>query len=319
MSTPKRERPWIADDELNGLEHGWWEGNAELVARFWEMDRSISSLLRAHYLSDIRSFFLDGRKSSRVLELGCGSGWVGQAIAGNGIAILGTDFSQAQLTLAKDNAERLGLSSATQYTLATSADWPEETAACDSVLIHSFLHHLDGHELESFLDELAARTAPGTRIAIFEPAFYEAEMPTTSSHFGKIAHRLATRVAERINRDIIALNDADERRRAAFVKLFETADSKGWYLSPKEVPFGQEAFTADLSKRFKIVSNNWAIVYTVGWAFERNLLRHTPATEHRLWPILTLLDRLLAKDTKFLKQRLRKPAHAFHIWKCVKL
>lgn len=118
----KHERPRVADPEINKLEHEWWENNAALVARFWEMETSISDILRQSYLHEIKNFFLKGRSEVTVLELGCGSGWVGQSIAGNNIRIIGTDFSESQLALARANSTRRGLDKVTSYRVSTSAE-----------------------------------------------------------------------------------------------------------------------------------------------------------------------------------------------------
>jgi 2-polyprenyl-3-methyl-5-hydroxy-6-metoxy-1,4-benzoquinol methylase len=314
----KRTRPLVADADLNTTEHAWWERNAALVARFWEMDPSFSGVLRRGYLSKIRSFFMEGRKDVTVLELGCGSGWVGQSIAGAGLRILGTDFSEAQLGLARRNAEARGLGEAATYRLSTSAEWPEETPACNAVLIHSFLHHLDDPELDDFLDNLKARTSPGTRIVLFEPAFYEDEPSGSPRPWTAGANRLAARLVARIDRDQKAQSPSDEQARAAFVQLFTDANERGWYLSPKEIPFGLEDFTRRLSDRFEVRQHGWAVIDLIGWAFERNLMSTPPPREHWLWPFVVRLDALVASDAAYLGRRLRRPAHAFHLWYAVR-
>lgn len=102
------------------------------------------------------------------------------------------------------------------------------------------------------------------------------------------------------------------------MKLFEEADAKGWYLSPKEVPFGLERFSRELGKRFDIVGSHWAIIFLIGWVFNRNLVTSPLTSEHWLWNLIVRLDRLLARDTSFLHARLRKPGHAFHVWHCIR-
>lgn len=307
-----------ADPLTNKLEHEWWDRNAALISRFWEMDTSISDVLRGGYLRAIRDFFLEGRPEVKVLELGCGSGWVGQSIAGNNVKIVGTDFSESQIELARSNAARSGMAASTSYHVMSSGEWPAEADECGAVLIHSFLHHLDWSEINQLFDELQSRIAPGTRIAFFEPAFYETPAQPASHRISNAILRLAERLVSRVNSDLSADGPLDLESKEKFLKLFEDAEANGWYLSPKEVPFGQEQFTALLRERFDVVSSRWAIIYLIGWVFERNLLKSKPAREHWLWPWIVRLDAMMARDTAFLRSRLRKPAHAFHLWHCVK-
>ncbi len=314
----KIERLQSVDPLTNKLEHEWWERNAALVSRFWEMDTSISDVLRRRYLHAIKRFFLEGRSEVKVLELGCGSGWVGQSIAGGNVKIVGTDFSESQIEMARSRAVRQGIAHTTSYHVMSSGEWPAEAQECGAVLIHSFLHHLDWNEINKLLDELKMRVAPGTRIAFFEPAFYEASTKVSRSRVSESILRLAERMVSKVNSDMSAGAQLDFESRDRFLKLFEDAEANGWYLSPKEVPFGQEKFTAVLQERFDVVSSSWAIIFLIGWVFERNLLKNKPQREHWLWPWIVRLDAMMARDTAFLQSRLRKPAHAFHLWHCVK-
>jgi hypothetical protein len=51
---------------------------------------------------------------AHVVELGCGSGWVGQSICGPELRITGTDFSASQIALARENAARKRLGAFTR-------------------------------------------------------------------------------------------------------------------------------------------------------------------------------------------------------------
>jgi SAM-dependent methyltransferase len=317
----KEKRDQRASAELNALEHAWWEQNAGLVARFWEMEDGLSRIIRKAYLNRARRFFVGGKKLATVLELGCGSGWVGQMLARPDLRIVGTDFSAAQIKLAVANARRKGLEAYTKYSVASSAEWPAEAGRADGVLIHAFLHHLDQDEIDRFFDDLIAIMPGGTKVWLLEPAFHNREPgpPGAGKWRSKILVELATIINKRLTAFFRRRGDQNEEAREEFLSLARLAQSNGWYLSPKEVPFEVDEFTSYLTCRMDVRAHYWVVINAVGWAFESNLVRKKEAlrvAKRWAWPLLSAIDRILARDQATLKQQLRPPAYAFHVWEC---
>jgi 2-polyprenyl-3-methyl-5-hydroxy-6-metoxy-1,4-benzoquinol methylase len=315
-------RPYHSSPEVDAAEQDWWNRHAALIARVWEMNDEVSRAVRGRYLAAARDFFLRGEGSAvTIVELGCGSGWVGQSIAGPKLRIIGTDFSSAQIELARANAARRGVSDFVRYEVASAGSWPSDAARPHGVLIHAFLHHLSGAELDAFFATVRRHIRNGTKIFVYEPAFYasgrtEARPHAATSALLGIANWVIARLSAYYERNRLI----DEETRAGFLGLMHAADRQAWYLSPKEVPFDVGELTARLREFASIDRSYWATVQAVGWTFETNLV-----TDERIrkrvcrfaLPLLLLIDRMLANDEAFLRQLLTPPNHAFRVWEAI--
>jgi SAM-dependent methyltransferase len=319
----KIERDARSSASLNELEHEWWNEHAGTVARVWEMDDAVSRAARASYLRRIKRFLQAPRGEARILELGCGSGWVGQALAGPRLRIVGTDFSENQIALAKRNAAARRVAPYCSYYVAGANDWPRHAEGVNGVLVHAFLHHLDDTEIDGILDALEDRLPAGAKVLCYEPAFHATRAgggPSRSRRAG-VALRAAARLHAGLSRLYAGAGLLDGAAVQRFTALQEKASAEGWYLSPKEVPFDVDAFTERLARRFDVRDSYWATVYTIGWAFETNmlsspLLRRIGASS--VVPLFALADRWIARDEPYLRSVLSPPAHAFRIWECAK-
>ena len=315
------ERPYRADPEIARLEQEWWDANAPLVAKVWELHDEVSRVARRRYLHEARRFFsADGGADAHVIELGCGSGWVGQSLCGPQLRITGTDFSASQIALARDNAARKGLGACTHYQVATSGVWPSLDRAPTGVLIHAFLHHLDGAELDAFFSMLHQNVSPGTQIWVYEPAFYSqppAGQANAAPAPNPAAYRLATTIVSRSS-DLyrrLGLVDVDTRDR--FSALYARANDLGWHLSPKEVPLDLESFDRDIARHVTVSRSYWATAFLIGWIFETNLIR-SPAlrmlASQTLVRLLALLDSRIVRDDEFLRATFVAPNYGFRVW-----
>ena len=307
--------------ETNDREKAWWNEHAELIAKVWEMHRDVSWKVRAGYLRRAREFFLRGRGSATVLELGCGSGWVGQFIAGPELRIIGTDFSVSQIALASRNAAARGLGAFCRYTVTDSVKLSGDIKSADGVLIHAFMHHLDSAEIDELLENLSANLLPGARIWLYEPAFYRATPICTPALRG--ASRIVLQGAIRLVTWLSSLYRQhallDEGTLARFLALQNEASERGWYLSPKEIPFDVDEFSVALAGKFKVSQSYWATVYLVGWVFETNLLKHDLLRRifaSLVVPALRFADERIAMADDYLRGGLVAPNHAFRVWEC---
>ncbi len=318
--TLRTERTHTESKETNDAERAWWNENAELISRVWEMHPEVSWGSRAGYLRRAKRFFLRGRQEASVLELGCGSGWVGQFIAGPELRIVGTDQSESQISLAVANAAARGLDAFCRYSVVDTVKLPCDMKAADGVLIHAFMHHLDGGEVAGLLDDLAGSLLAGTRLWFYEPAFYRSA-PESSSRgaappFGL---RQATWLVQRLSSFYRSRKLLDESTMEQFNALMKQASESGWYVSPKEVPFVVEDFSAALERRFRVAQSYWATVNQVGWAYETNLIadpQWRKLASSTVVPLLRLADENLARDEGYLRAIMVAPNYAFRVWEC---
>ena len=321
MSAPAKsvERPYRAAPEIARLEQQWWDEHAPLVAKVWELHDEVSHVARRRYLRRARHFFTAGRDDAHVVELGCGSGWVGQSICGPRLRITGTDFSGSQIALARENAACKRLDAFTRYQVATSSVWPSLDCAGTGILIHAFLHHLDGAEVDAFFDMLHRNVPPGTQIWIYEPAFY-ANRPEGRAAEGTakpFAYRAAAAIVTRMSTLYRRLNLLDTDTRDSFTALFARAIDAGWYLSPKEVPFELNSFDRTLARHMAISRSYWATADLIGWVFEVNLIR-SPAlrllASQTLVRLLALLDDQVVCNDGFMRMYCVAPNYGFRVW-----
>ncbi|MGE0876463.1 MAG: class I SAM-dependent methyltransferase [Burkholderiales bacterium] len=313
-------RPERAEPFLNALEREWWDANASTIARVWQMPDEVSRFVRQGYLQRARQFLTEGRSRTTVIELGCGSGWVGQSIAGPDLHIVGIDFSSAQIGLASTRATETGVAAFCSYSLSGNETLSKEPPTADAALLHAYLHHLDEAEIASTLQALRATLAPGARIWIYEPAF-RADRVTTQRI------RLSTRIAMRaalVGSRMVRLAGAACRVRnstvaAKFEELAALARKSGWYLSPKEVPLEDAAFTHQLARHFRVRSSYWATLHLVGWAYECALLERSVCRRiacGTYLPLARIAERLALLDAAAVEFATTPPRHAFKVWEC---
>ncbi len=309
-----------SDAALNARELAWWNANAATIARVWEMPVEVSRVVRGRYLERARNFFLEGRERATVLELGCGSGWVGQALAGPRLAIVGVDFSQAQIDLALGRARRTGVEAYCRYFVSTPGERPQALPQVDAALIHAYLHHLDDEEIDGALAEVRAALSPGARVWIYEPAFRTApapaRRPALRSRLGMRLCAVGARLL-RVAGGLLGLRD--EAVDARFQALAGEAQRNGWYLSPKEVPLQEEAFTRRLERTFRVRSSYWATLHLVGWAYECALLEDSVLRKLACALYLRMaraVDAWALRDEAMVAAATTPPAHAFRVWEC---
>lgn len=315
----KLERDYISSQETNACELEWWNSHAGLVSKVWEMHSDISWTIRKHYLSRAQFFFKNSGKKMTILELGCGSGWVGQSIAGPDLRIIGTDFSAAQIDLARENAKSRHVDKYCEYRISNESDWTETVKEADGILIHAFLHHLDGRELDSLLCGIRANARPGTKIWIYEPSFYQSPSQG-DSRLGWSAWALfsITNYLVDLLRNVYnRFHLIDHETEDSFSRLTCDAEANKWYLSPKEVPFNIDAFSRQLTQIMELRNQYWATIFLIGWAYHSNLLTNAGLRKlinRTILPLFSLTDRLLAKEREYLKRTIVAPLYAFHVW-----
>lgn len=240
-----RTRNIIADEETNQLESKWWDENAQVIEAIWTLPGSIRLAVREHYLKRAKSFFLWSSESSKplkVIEIGCGSGWVGRIIAEpNIINIVGLDMSEQQIQIANQEAIKANISETCQYYCQDLANFVmSENSNYSSVLIHAILHHLSWQEIHSIFQQIVA-LGSGTKIFVYEPVYlskhyrnnsflWRTLRKTVKVMFG-FPYSLGKLFAYRFEKSY------DESLAKEINYITEEASKNNWVLSPKEIVF----------------------------------------------------------------------------------
>jgi 2-polyprenyl-3-methyl-5-hydroxy-6-metoxy-1,4-benzoquinol methylase len=230
----RTERILESTKEIDEAERIWWDTNAEIIEKIWAQNLELQKQIRLSYLSRMKKFFLSdsSKRPFKVLEIGCGTGWVGRLVAGPDLHIIGTDFSEGQLTIARQMAKQFGQDKYCVYELADASSFQDDV---DGVIIHALLHHLSAKELEIFFGQFA-KFKPGTKIFIYEPVFFN-KQTGEKSFFDKVTNKLIDVVKTYALNRAKKIGHEDTELVLQMDSIFKAADKNGWYISPKEVPF----------------------------------------------------------------------------------
>lgn len=159
----------------------WWDKFAEIMAEQWFLTPSLNALLRKRYEDDYKAFLF--KPGGRLLEIGCGTGWIGMNFAEMGMEVDGTDFSEEQLSIARCLANDKNLTTIQFFQRDLIADKIQgRFEDYDAILINAVLHHLSVDEYQMVLRNCAALLRPGGKIYIYEPID-----PKTEGGLGRVA------------------------------------------------------------------------------------------------------------------------------------
>lgn len=239
-----------SDVHIDESEREWWNMNAPTVEKIWAQNIDFQKSIRLPYLSRMRGFFLKGAKNLpiRILEIGCGTGWVCRLIAGKDIHIIGTDFSEGQLAIARSMAQKLNKAEFCTYELADASTFQKEV---DGVVIHALLHHLSSEELNKFFDEFS-QLPKGTRVFLYEPVFFQKQSGKPSFR-DKVINKLIYKLKNYALNKAKQVGSEDVELSSAMNKITLDAEKNGWYISPKEVPFAEGELESYLGPHFQIL------------------------------------------------------------------
>jgi len=161
---------------LDDAERAWWHEHGDLEDRFcWVQPPDVQRVLRGEYLERVVACVHPG---DRVLEVGCGAGWLTLLLAELGASkVTGIDFSPHQVALAERAAERAG-ATGVHFEVCTLEEMAERGGGFDVVVMHAFLHHLATDEVEAAVAHAASVLAPGGRLVVFEPTLFRRGRPT---------------------------------------------------------------------------------------------------------------------------------------------
>ena len=107
-------------------------------------------------------------KGKRILDAGCGDGWLSVILAKRGAIVDGFDISPSAIKFAQDRAAINGVGNGCTFRAASAYDLPYPEAEFDGVIGSAILHHLG--DKQRFARELRRVMKPGA-VAVFQEPF----------------------------------------------------------------------------------------------------------------------------------------------------
>lgn len=251
MKPPTVLRPETTSPELEAEEQAWWERYAMLEDRFaWVQTPRVQQLLRGKYVREIIGLI---PKGGRILELGCGTGWLCLQLLRSGAEeVWGIDFSPAQIAIAREQAKIAGLEPRAHFICGDGSQSNAEHGKFDCVLVHAFLHHLDQSEIARLFASVPGMLKAGGKFIVVEPVRQEGEK-LCQSRWERWQWKLIA-LANLGDRYRLRRENDEEKKWRAMLK----ARAVGQYPhgpSPKEMPFSPGELEVYLGRHFDVIDS----------------------------------------------------------------
>jgi ubiquinone/menaquinone biosynthesis C-methylase UbiE len=101
---------------------------------------SYGKRFRAKYAMDFVDKYISSGK--RVLDIGCGTGWVSCALARKGYKVTGVDFSEKMLEVADKNAHQMGVDSQCTFILGEIDKLKIKESQFDAIIALGYLEYI---------------------------------------------------------------------------------------------------------------------------------------------------------------------------------
>ena len=153
---------WHAD------EREWWDKYGEYMTFQWQLTPKLHNHLREGLENDYKEYLF--KPKGKLLDIGCGSGWLSLSFAERGMSVIGIDVSQEQINAANEIKKRKCKTNL-QFECADFIDWYnlKYLSYFDSVFVSAFMHHLPKAELEQIIAKIASVLKPGGKVFMYEP------------------------------------------------------------------------------------------------------------------------------------------------------
>jgi 2-polyprenyl-3-methyl-5-hydroxy-6-metoxy-1,4-benzoquinol methylase len=281
--------------ELDDAEQRWWRENGDLEEKFcWVQTPRIQRFIRGSYLQVVTDLV---RPGSKVLELGCGTGWLTILLAQLGVAqIVGRDFSMAQIERAKRAALDAGVEACVRFEVA-GPEALEGDERFDVIVMHAFLHHLSSGEIADVLRRAWQGLTSDGRLVVVEPIHYP-DGPEGEPSSLRFARRLENLPRVMHARGLRQESEAETnvRQRLAHRHVGEPPFGP----SPKETAFAPSEVLDHLESQFEVVDRRPCLCMSHLVAQELLIAR---LSQPRLWSALepAVLAAARFADRSFLK------------------
>jgi ubiquinone/menaquinone biosynthesis C-methylase UbiE len=198
----------------------------------------------------------------RVLDVGCGTGYLGLGLAAEGQAhqVHLCDLSPGMLGRARDNAESMGVDAI--LTRATAADLPYDDDTFDAVVTRGVLHHL--HDVPAALAEWRRVVKPGGPVlALSEPTPWADTVGGATARTVLGGLKAARRIAAGIGRPL-SHHSEDEQQTHEFWDLVAMAANLHTFHPDELRELGERAgFRTTTVRGCGLLSIQWAASWYV--------------------------------------------------------
>jgi len=299
------KRPDKSSVLMEQLENNWWNAHGELIEKAWVFSEKTNYYYRKDYVSKAVSFFKETGKKAVILDLGCGSGWLGRMIADDGLEYHGMDFSSTQIDIANKEKQKASNKEHLHYYCLTDFRKIENISSVTGVVIHAFLHHLYWEDLTNLFDELAETLPQGCKFFIMEPV-YPAKSKAANT-FTEKATNDALVSAYRANlifikNKLMDENNYDSKTESDLIQAEFESTKNGFFFSPKEVPFKLDEFKTFLTTYLTIEKTFHCGVLNLETAQLVERIRSEEKQNYfseLLFPAANALDKLLLSNNYF--------------------
>ncbi len=170
----------VTDISTNSAEQAWWDQYGEVNESIWQYNSYLTHLIRGEYLGQMFDFLY--KPGGRLLDFGCGNGWVSRPFAEKDMEIVGIDLSGEQITRATQYAAERGITA--RYMQGDLSAVAKESPF-DSIIIHSLLHHIPDTQKRDLLSVAEQSLRVGGRIFLYEPIGADPNRPWWAAVFDK--------------------------------------------------------------------------------------------------------------------------------------
>lgn len=252
MSDSISVKKWHEDEQA------WWDQNGNYMSYQWRLTPHLNKAIRAKLENDYTSFLLT--PGDKLLDLGCGSGWLSLYFADLGMNVLGVDLSQEQI----NDANKLKLSrkmSNIEFLCSDFTHWEsgEYKEKFDAVFVNAFLHHLPEVELEMIFKKIASVLKSGGKVFMYEPL-------TSSDESQSLALRIIDGL---INRFVDGLVVVVPNWLNLYSDQYKVEKARGYVMSsPHERPVNIDLIKKFCADSFEIKEVKGWHLYSLGFAMQ---------------------------------------------------
>lgn len=149
-------------------EREWWDTFGKYMNYQWALMPSLNKIVRTHLEREFTDFLF--LQEGKLLDMGCGSGWLSLYFCKMGMSVLGIDVSKEQIRIANCNKIESGLRNV-EFEISDLVYWDctDYRNKFDSVFVNAFLHHLPADEIETILQNIAYILRKGGKCYLYEP------------------------------------------------------------------------------------------------------------------------------------------------------
>ncbi|MEI6070386.1 MAG: methyltransferase domain-containing protein [Verrucomicrobiae bacterium] len=158
----------VSQEKWHQDEEKWWNDHGDYMTFQWRLTPFMNRVVRKRMEDDRDRYLL--KAGDKMIDVGCGSGWLSHFYAKEGMEVLGVDVSQEQINAANRMKEK-GAAGRVSFVCSDLVSWDSAAYSgyFDCAFVNAFLHHLPEIELKLTLDKIAGVLKPDGRAYFYEP------------------------------------------------------------------------------------------------------------------------------------------------------